>query len=136
MDALLYIPMYSKPDADSVMGKGHQKQQPPSMRFGTNNSRFTPKGCGSGSTICVSAVDYPDDYVNEIVARIPKQYLGAAEDVVMDIAERVSFPEVEQLCQSKESVVYPKVGQTNDDTWAYIINHANFSQAVRVEQCL
>lgn len=108
-------------------------------RFGPSGvkSRFVPKGCTDNSIICSITDDYPIDHVNQIVAtNAAYQYADVfGDDIVPEVVQRVDYPDEEPLCHSKENVIYPRVGQTKDNTWAYIINNANFSQGVRVEQC-
>lgn len=120
--------------------KMHRKKSTMTNRFGEHSveERFLPKGCKDGSTICQNADDYPSEYVDQIVAtNLGYQYADVfGDDIVPEVVQRVDYRDEEPLCQSKEIVIYPKVGQTKDNTWAYIINNANFSQGVRVEQCL
>lgn len=99
-------------------------------------NRFVPRGCSDDSVICATKDDYPEDYVNNLVAaNADKLTEFFSDDIVPEVVQRVDSAD-EPLCASKEVVIYPTVGQTQQNSWAFIINNANYSQGVRVEQCL
>lgn len=99
--------------------------------------RFVPRGCTDETIICTNKEDYPEDYVNQIVSQNVGKYTDFfGDDIVPEVIQRVDYPDEETLCASKEVVIYPTVGKTKENNWAFIINNANFSQGVRVEQCM
>uniref|UniRef100_A0A336MQL5 CSON002625 protein n=1 Tax=Culicoides sonorensis TaxID=179676 RepID=A0A336MQL5_CULSO len=106
------------------------------IRFSEGN-RFVPRGCANGNSVCTNTEDYPVEHINKVVeqnrARLT-DFFG--DDIVPQVVQRVDYPDEEPLCHSKEIVLYPTMGQTKDNKWAYIINNGNFSQGVRVEQCI
>lgn len=105
------------------------------IRF--SNGRFVPKGCSGNSPVCASTEDYPTDYINQIVQSNRGRFHDFfGDDIVPEVVQRVDYPDEEPLCHSKEIVMYPTIGQTKDNKWTYIVNNGNFSQGVRVEQCL
>lgn len=113
----------------------HQYQHE-NVKF-SDSYKFVPKGCTDDSIICTSKDDYPEDYVNRLVSTISGRYTDFfGDDIVPEVVQRVDYPDEEPLCTSKEVVIYPTVGKTKEDNWAFIINNANFSQGVRVEQCM
>lgn len=46
------------------------------------------------------------------------------------------FDEEESLCRSQERLIYPQAGLTQDNNWMYIINQKNYTQGVRVDECM
>ena len=51
------------------------------------------------------------------------------------LTQRIDVPGEESLCPSRERLIHPQLGET-DNGWMYIVNHDNYTQGVRVEECL
>ncbi|XP_063705218.1 uncharacterized protein LOC134834456 isoform X2 [Culicoides brevitarsis] len=118
-------------------GRQPEVQQQPTMDVRFSESRFVPRGCRDGSVVCSTKDDYPTDHINKVVAKNRARLVEFfGDDIVPQVVQRVDYPDEETLCHSRELVLYPTMGQTKDNKWAYIINNGNFSQGVRVEQCI
>lgn len=96
--------------------------------------------CAKGSTFCESIDDYPTAYVDLILDQNAHKYeeLFGVDLVMPDmILNRYDgFDEEESLCRSQERLIYPQAGLTQDNTWMYIINQKNYTQGVRVDECM
>ncbi|KAL7288224.1 hypothetical protein TKK_0017771 [Trichogramma kaykai] len=117
-------------DVVSVDQPQSQQQQSP--------SKFVPRLAGNceKSTFCEFAPNYPKDFV-ETNLRINSNKFLPSSDVVPNVVHRFNAgPEDASLCDSHETVVYPKVAQNKNNEWLFVVNHGNFTQGVRVETCV
>lgn len=117
--------------------KNYGYPETPTMDVRFSEGRFVPRGCRDGSSVCSNTDDYPVEHINKVIERSRgrlAEFFG--DDIVPQVVQRVDYPDEEPLCHSRELVLYPTMGQTKDNKWAYIINNGNFSQGVRVEQCM
>ncbi|XP_037028969.1 protein spaetzle-like [Bradysia coprophila] len=96
--------------------------------------------CAQGSTFCEAIDDYPSAYVDLILEKDAHKYeeLFGADLVMPDtILNRFDGFDVEEsLCRSQERLIYPRAGLTQDNTWMYIVNQNNYTQGVRVDECI
>lgn len=42
----------------------------------------------------------------------------------------------EQICESYERIVYPRMMKNRNNDWLFVVNQPRFSQGVRIEYCL
>lgn len=96
--------------------------------------------CAQGTTFCEWIDDYPSAYVELVLEKDAQKYeeLFGADLVMPDnILNRYDGFDVEEsLCRSQERLIYPKAGLTLDNTWMYIVNQKNYTQGVRVDECM
>ncbi|KMQ88412.1 protein spaetzle [Lasius niger] len=87
-------------------------------------------------TFCEDVSNYPEEFVNQALAKNSSLLHYAYEDV-LEIAPRTDTNE-NGLCISVERVIRPKAGQNLKNEWHFILqsNQSNFHQGVRIETCL
>lgn len=98
------------------------------------------KDCSPDYPICTNIVDYPQNLVNEIVARQEYRFVEVfGDDVVVDsgdiLDKRFDTSDDEFLCSSVEKLVHPQSGYTIDNKLVMIVNTPNYIQGVRIETC-
>lgn len=108
--------------------------------FVPTRGTLEPK-CAKGSTFCEQIDDYPAARVDLVLKENAHKYeeLFGADMVIPDsqIVNRYNgIDEEEELCRSQERIIHPQAGLTQDNTWMYIVNQKNYTQGVRVEECL
>lgn len=89
------------------------------------------------ATYCENVQNYPAAYIESMLSADPVKFeeLFGADDVTT-LEERFSSVTNERpLCASRETIIYPKTGLTQDNTWMYIVNFKNYVQGIRVEIC-
>lgn len=88
------------------------------------------------ATFCEHVTDYPAEYIESMINADPVKFkeLFGTDEVTLE--ERFS-PEINErpLCASRETIIYPKSGLTQENTWMYIVNFKNYVQGIRVEIC-
>lgn len=104
--------------------------------------------CENDATFCEEVENYPVNLIESVLALEPEKYeqfFGAdsiSPTPQVLLAPRFGYPQqehpviVELLCSSRESLIFPKTGLTNENKWMYIVNHKRYVQGVRVETCL
>ncbi|XP_011883208.1 PREDICTED: uncharacterized protein LOC105570541 [Vollenhovia emeryi] len=104
-------------------------------RSGGDNYVQVPRCTHMGQTFCEDVPDYPQDFVNRMIAKNSSLLSYAQEDVI-GLAPR-SDVEEEPLCLSTEKLITPKVGINMKNQWLYILqsNETNFRQSLRIETC-
>lgn len=134
------------------------------IRFSNDNYdtlQFDPtrdvRRCARGATFCERIENYPSDEFQLILSEENKYAELFGSDLVVNtitIGSRfgdddIQFPEEtlssrfggdedeeEQLCPSHVRLIYPQAGLTRDNTWRYIVNQSNYTQGVRVDECM
>lgn len=100
------------------------------------------------ATFCEEVENYPVNLIESVLAVEPEQYeqffgadlISSTPQVIL--APRFGQPEqqqpivVEVLCKSRESLIFPKTGLTQENKWMFIVNHKRYVQGVRVETCM
>lgn len=97
--------------------------------------------CSKGSTFCENLENYPTTEIKTILKEANKFEELFGSDFVNPVSIGNRFGEDEDeyeepLCASQVRLVYPQVGLTKDNTWRYIVNQSNYTQGVRVEECM
>ncbi|XP_037028967.1 protein spaetzle-like isoform X3 [Bradysia coprophila] len=97
--------------------------------------------CAKGSTFCEAIDNYPTARVDLLLKEHAHKYeeLFGADMIEggSNIANRYNgIEEEESLCKSQERIIHPQAGLTQDNTWMYIVNQKNYTQGVRVEECI
>lgn len=84
--------------------------------------------------------NYPTTEVGTILHEANKYSELFGSDMVNTITIGSRFGEdeedEEQLCASRVRLVYPQAGLTRDNTWRYIVNQQNYTQGIRVDECV
>ncbi|XP_065094224.1 protein spaetzle-like [Ochlerotatus camptorhynchus] len=96
--------------------------------------------CSPDYPICTNVVDYPQQLVNEIIARQEYRFAEVfGDDVVMDsgdtLIKRFDTSDDEFICMSEEKLVHPQSGYTIKDQLVMIVNTPSYMQGVRIETC-
>ncbi|XP_055389809.1 protein spaetzle-like [Condylostylus longicornis] len=122
-------------------------QQQQQQQHQQNKKTFIPhcKSDNNGivsSSFCTQVDNYPiDDVIKAIQEDSTKFEAVFGEDSLPEIPTEISqridpdFGE-ETLCQSVERLIFPQAGMTKDNNWSFIINHENYTQGIRIEECL
>lgn len=89
-------------------------------------------------TFCEKIDNYPTARVDLVLKENAHKYeeLFGADMIEANIANRNSGDDEETLCKSHERIIHPQAGLTQDNTWMYIVNQKNYTQGVRVEECM
>lgn len=109
-----------------------------------DSSLFDPSDeatkCSRGNTFCEGSDSYPTTEFKSILQEAKKYTELFGSDLVNPVAIGNRFGEdeddEEQLCPSQVRLVYPQIGLTRDNTWKYIVNQSNYTQGIRVEECM
>lgn len=91
----------------------------------------------SNSTFCESAVNYPEELINQAIRNGRLKLLqNTNED--SNVEERFGLSEIDEwpLCRSYVRTIYPRLAMTINQKWFYVINQNNFQQSIRVEICV
>lgn len=96
--------------------------------------------CSPDYPICTNVMDYPQQLVNDIIARQEYRFAEVfGDDVVVDnsdtLEKRFDTSDDEFLCPSVEKLVHPQSGYTVNDKLVMIVNTPNYMQGVRIETC-
>ncbi|XP_058812834.1 protein spaetzle-like isoform X2 [Topomyia yanbarensis] len=96
--------------------------------------------CQPDEPICTAVIDYPEQVINEIIAKHGERYSEVFGDDVLvsngdKLVQRFDTSDDEFLCNSEERLVHPKSGLTKDDYTVMIVNTRDYLQGVRVETC-
>lgn len=98
------------------------------------------KKCAKESTLCEQIDNYPTTELKFILSGEAEKFVEMFRSDVLhtvSIANRFGDGEDEEpLCASQTRLVYPQAGLTKDNTWRYIVNQSNYTQGVRVEECM
>ncbi|KDR17073.1 protein spaetzle-like isoform X2 [Zootermopsis nevadensis] len=112
----------------------------PGQQLSNTVANFTPQlsgrqpTCADESGICENADNYPQDYVRRLFLKNVTNSYAFGTDL-MDINLRINPDEEVSLCPSMEQVVYPKMAQSKDDKWLFVINQDTYIQGIRIEKC-
>lgn len=87
-----------------------------------------------------SAIDYPTDFINEIMNSHKASFEGAfGDDTVIPAGDslysRSHTSSDEFLCDSEEKLIHPRSGSTRNNSTVWIVNTEDFKQGVRIETC-
>lgn len=122
-------------DADDVHYKRSYCQQPASDASPPSTS------------FCEHVSDYPAAHIERQLAADPERFaaLQLADGELPPAAPQLAVRfgddsgdnnvEARPLCASRESIIYPRMGQTARNTWMYIVNSRRYQQGIRVEMC-
>lgn len=86
---------------------------------------------------CQNATNYPENFINALLSKSPLKNFLIIDKINVDINTRNSHGnEVKvDLCESIETVIYPKWGTRPDGTQWFIANTNEFKQGIRVSKC-
>lgn len=94
--------------------------------------------CANGSTYCTEVDTYPSEYIARM--RMPQKYeeFFTYDDYSIDMEFETRMESVTEkpLCHYVEHIIYPKLGETRQGKWEYIINDTKYRQIIRVEKCV
>lgn len=103
--------------------------------------RFNPSAvhCGSNQTFCEQVQDYPLAAIEAIIDKQSHRYSGLFDTELppIDLGTRFDGNIDEQpMCNVMSKYIWPKSGQLQDDSWAFIVNSDKYKQSVLVEECM
>ncbi|XP_049805379.1 uncharacterized protein LOC126248444 isoform X1 [Schistocerca nitens] len=134
-----------RPDSRASYPETVDRRSAGDIVFPDKALNFTPKedvkNCSEdGTSICDKNVrDYPYHYIEEVIANSAYDFSSYFQDdhIYEDVATRIDADaNDDSVCDSEETVLYPKVGQNADDRTLFIVNNdGNYKQGVRVEKC-
>ncbi|XP_018367565.1 PREDICTED: uncharacterized protein LOC108764056 [Trachymyrmex cornetzi] len=104
------------------------------VRNGGNHTEVTR--CDyTKQTFCEDVPDYPQEFVNQMLAKNSNLIHYAYEDVIA-LSPRLDNEE-EPLCLSTERLIRPKTAINMKNQWMYIVQAGeNFFQSIRIETCI
>lgn len=100
------------------------------------NPKARPKCAGPEDTYCTKSDHYPTEYINNLIKTgvlSPIKYTDP--DLPNDVARRVNLKSDFPICGSRQSVITPTEGFTEDNEWLFIANTGAIKQQIRVEIC-
>lgn len=90
-----------------------------------------------GETICEEVDNYPAKHIELILNREADKYEELFGVDTVSIQSRINDEsDDEPLCRTEETIIYPRIGRTQDDKWMFIVNYKNYVQGVRIEKCM
>lgn len=104
---------------------------------------LTAPGC-FGSKYCEGSQSYPAQLIENIVeteSKIPSRIMNkfikraCVEKSDLIVTRQFNINE-EQLCQGSRRIIVPKEAQNIKNEWKFIVNSANYTQTVDVEECV
>lgn len=101
------------------------------------NPKARPKCAGPEDTYCTKSNNYPTEYINNLLkigVLSPTKY--SDPDPALDVTRRVNLKSDFPLCGSRQTVITPLEGFTDEHEWLYIANTKDFRQQIRVETCI
>lgn len=105
-------------------------------RIGSSKLRPVPRCIGQ--TFCENISNYPQQLMNNIIARNSSLMQYSNVDAVdTSISHRMDGPDETTICVATERILYPKTAQSSNKEWMYLLqsNELNFLQGVKVEIC-
>lgn len=92
-----------------------------------------------GKSFCTDVPHYPEKQVEtQLRSKLSEFNILFGDDVYsqpINISQRMS-PGEDSLCKSVERIIYPKAGESKALGWMYIVNQQNYTQAVKIEECV
>ncbi|XP_037921156.1 protein spaetzle-like isoform X2 [Hermetia illucens] len=88
---------------------------------------------------------YVENYPTELLQSYLETQQNKFEEIFGDdlvpppsinLTQRIDAPGEEPMCASVERLIYPQAGFTRDNSWSIIVNQPNYTQGVRVEECV
>ncbi|XP_011695075.1 PREDICTED: uncharacterized protein LOC105454260 [Wasmannia auropunctata] len=101
-------------------------------RNGNNSDNAELARCDKNQTFCEDVPNYPQELVNEILAKNPNLLHYAFDDIGVS----PQFDEEDLLCLSRVEIVHPKLAMNIQNQWKYILQAENFRQGARIEICV
>lgn len=95
--------------------------------------------CAKETTFCERIENYPTAEVDSMLQENSGQYkeLFGTDVVPSFIGSRFDGEEEEEaLCASRIRLIFPRAGLSVDNTWRFIVNQSNYTQGVRVDECM
>ena len=97
--------------------------------------QFTdPPRCPGNRTYCEDPVNYPQDIIQQIL-RVNNVPLSKFLSEQLPIVDKLKAYEVNNLCDSRVQMIYPKVCRNKAGLLRYIVNHNEYVQGLVVEIC-
>ncbi|XP_003426647.1 protein spaetzle [Nasonia vitripennis] len=110
----------------------------PDANVNTVANLTLPTPVCKGDTFCVDPPNYPTAEV-EIALRMNSKVVKyfANSDMDPEVTNKAlkRKENVETLCQSYETIIYPKAAESINNEFMFVVNQANFLQGVRIERC-
>ncbi|XP_055851375.1 protein spaetzle isoform X2 [Episyrphus balteatus] len=127
------------PSAERTSNTAAQRRHPPKDFFFPDEIDSEPKCQEEGKSFCTDVQNYPEHKVEDMLKNQISKFdvLFGDDDIPqpLNISQRMS-PGEDSLCKSVERVIYPKAGESKDLKWLYIVNQQNYTQAVKIEECV
>lgn len=94
----------------------------------------------SQQSFCEHVPDYPAAHIERQLAADPERFAELFGNELAPVSPVVESrfgdgADGQPLCASRETIIYPKMGQTAKNTWMYIVNSRRYQQGIRVEMC-
>lgn len=91
-------------------------------------------------SFCEHVPDYPVAHIERQLAADPERFAELFGSELAPVSPVVESrfgdgADGQPLCASRETIIYPKMGQTAKNTWMYIVNSKRYQQGIRVEMC-
>jgi len=119
------------------LGKSQQTQDVENL----NMPQLMPEHTTCKGNYCEDVLDYPASLVEKALenhgAQLSQQLfkqLFQPQCQRRRQGQRFATGE-QQLCYSQTKTVFPKIARDTDQRWRLVVNVANFTQAVEVEEC-
>lgn len=135
--------MFQKINATPYKSTPHRRMD---IRFdyGDEEASFDPGEkavkCAKETTFCERIENYPTDEVDLILQESSHQYkeLFVTDITPNFISNRFDGEEEEEepLCASRTKLIFPRAGLSVDNTWRFIVNQSNYTQGVRIDECM
>ncbi|XP_053595060.1 protein spaetzle [Microplitis demolitor] len=90
------------------------------------------------ATFCEHVSNYPKDFVKVTLRnRNDLRHLAFVDDYQStEIDQRIDASDDDTLCQTHETVVFPKTAENKKKEWLFVVNEDDFPQGVRIEKCM
>lgn len=98
----------------------------------------SPPTCADGSTFCEHFLEYPQNYLKNVLKEhaVNKALFGM--DIVPEFGTRDGNGDT-FICKSRVRTIFPKVGKNTRNDWKIIINQGKeegYVQGVVIETCI
>lgn len=135
-DAIVFPDEYDEPIWPPVR---RQHQRPPKPKAPKFVQSAAALSCPNETDkYCENVPDYPAEYIESQIDAELKKFEGLFGVDEVELESRFGDDDDNdewKLCNSRQTIIFPKSGLTQENTWMFIVNSKNYVQGIRVEIC-
>lgn len=105
-------------------------------KLNAKDPKVRPK-CAGGKTYCIKSDSYPTEYVKRLVKDGVLTSSGFEDPTPeFNLTQRVDATADIPMCASRERIIKPEEGETQEGEFLHIANVEDYTQGIHVEECM